>query len=167
MHACWRGRSMRPILDHRENVMGLCRLARKVCKSIGERWHDVAGSWLTFRFRSHRRLHACWRGWWARQNFEHQKRSFDGACGGAQSARVLESDGATALGYRVMPMRAHFLAQAVDMTDFATENRCWDCAGGGAQSTRRSETDGAMAQPVCSRWVSITPMHARHVGMGS
>ena len=76
--------------------MGLCRLARKVCKSIGERWHDVAGSWLTLRFRSHRRLHACWRGWWARQDFEHRKRSFDGACGGAQSARVLESDGATA-----------------------------------------------------------------------
>ena len=70
--------------------------AKSVCESIAERWHDVAGSWLTFSFRSHRCLHACSRGWWARQIFEHQKRWCDGASGGAQSARVLESDGATA-----------------------------------------------------------------------
>ena len=30
-HTCWRGRSRRPILDHRDTAMGLCRLARTVC----------------------------------------------------------------------------------------------------------------------------------------
>ena len=64
------------------------------------------------------------------------------------------------LGLPFTPTHAHILAQAVDMTDFATENRCWDCAGGGAQSARRSESDGATAQSVCLRWVSIRCMHA-------
>ena len=35
---------MRPFLDHRETVMGLCRLARTVCERVGERWRDGAGS---------------------------------------------------------------------------------------------------------------------------
>ena len=64
------------------------------------------------------------------------------------------------LGLPVTPRHAHILAQAVDMTDFATENRCWDCAGGGAQSARRSESDGATARAVCRSWVSIRCMHA-------
>jgi hypothetical protein len=34
---------MVPIFDHRETVMGLCRLARTVCERVGERWRDGAG----------------------------------------------------------------------------------------------------------------------------
>ena len=64
------------------------------------------------------------------------------------------------LGLPVTPRHAHILAQAVDMTGFATENRCWDCAGGGAQSVRRSESVDATAHPGCLRWVSIRCMHA-------
>jgi hypothetical protein len=44
LHTCWRGRSRRPIFDHRETVMGLCRLARTVCERVGERWRDGVGS---------------------------------------------------------------------------------------------------------------------------
>jgi hypothetical protein len=44
LHTCWRGRSMGQIFDHRETVTGLCRLARTVCESLGERWRDGAGS---------------------------------------------------------------------------------------------------------------------------
>jgi hypothetical protein len=156
---------MRPIFDHRENVMGLCRLARTVCKSIGERWHDVAGSWLTLRFRSHRRLHACWCGWWARQNFEHQKRSFDGACGGAQSARVLESDGAT--------------AQAVCLPGFTGHTDTCSHLGAGGGHDRFCHREqvlglcrwrGTVCAKVGERWrdgavslltMGFNPMHAR------
>jgi len=47
LHTCLRGRSMVPIFDHRETVMGLCRLARTVCERVGERWRDGAGCCLT------------------------------------------------------------------------------------------------------------------------
>ena len=43
-HTCLRGRSRRPIFDHRDTVMGLCRLARTGCERVGERWRDGAGS---------------------------------------------------------------------------------------------------------------------------
>ena len=46
MHPCWHGRSTRSIFDHRETVMGLCRLPRTVCESVGERWRDGSGSLL-------------------------------------------------------------------------------------------------------------------------
>jgi len=59
LHICRRGRSMGPIFDHRETVMGLYRLARTVCESVGERWPDGAGSLPTFGIQSHRRLHIC------------------------------------------------------------------------------------------------------------
>jgi hypothetical protein len=38
-----RGRATRPIFDCRETVMGLCRLPRTVCESVGQRWRDVVG----------------------------------------------------------------------------------------------------------------------------
>ena len=34
------------IFDHRETVMGLCRLPRTVCEHVRERWRDGAGSLL-------------------------------------------------------------------------------------------------------------------------
>jgi hypothetical protein len=43
LHACWRGRSIGPIFDHREAAVGVCRLPRTVCESAGERWRDGAG----------------------------------------------------------------------------------------------------------------------------
>ena len=46
LHTCWRGWSTRSIFDHRETVMGLCRLPRTVCESVGERWRDGSGSLL-------------------------------------------------------------------------------------------------------------------------
>ena len=42
---------MGQILDRRETVKGLHRLARRVCESVGERWRDGAGSLLTIGFR--------------------------------------------------------------------------------------------------------------------
>jgi hypothetical protein len=42
---------MRPIFDHRETVMGLCRLPRTVCEHVRERWRDGAGSLLTLGYR--------------------------------------------------------------------------------------------------------------------
>ena len=44
MHPCWHGRSTRPIFDHRETVMGLCRLPCIVFGRLGKRWRDGAGS---------------------------------------------------------------------------------------------------------------------------
>ena len=46
--------AMGQILDHRETVMGLCRLPRTVRKSVGERWRDGAGCLLTLGIGSHR-----------------------------------------------------------------------------------------------------------------
>ena len=46
--ACWRGRSTRPTLEHREAVVGRCPRRRKVCESVGERRCDVAGSLVAF-----------------------------------------------------------------------------------------------------------------------
>jgi hypothetical protein len=43
LYACWRGRSMGPIFDHREAAAGVCGLQRTVCESAGERWHNGAG----------------------------------------------------------------------------------------------------------------------------
>ena len=130
----------------------------------------------TLGTRSHRCLHACWRGRSMGQSFDHREMVRGAAPADAHS--LCECGRAMArrrrpfadLGLPVTPTHAHILVKlvkAVDMTDFATENRCWECAGAGAQCARKSETDGATAQPVFPRWVSITPMHARHVGMGS
>ena len=41
LHPCWRRRSIGQILDHRETVMGLCRLPRTVCESVRERWRGL------------------------------------------------------------------------------------------------------------------------------
>jgi hypothetical protein len=71
--ACWRGRSTRPTLEHREAVVGRCPRRRKVCESVGERRCDVAGSLVTFSSRLHRCLHTSWLGWWARQIFRHRE----------------------------------------------------------------------------------------------
>ena len=62
LSTCWRGRTMGQILDRRETVMGLCRLARTVCESVGGRWRDGTGSLPTFGIQSHRCLHPCFRG---------------------------------------------------------------------------------------------------------
>jgi hypothetical protein len=47
-------------LDHRDAAVGLSRLSRAVCESVGERWRDGAGSLPTFGIQSYRRLHTCW-----------------------------------------------------------------------------------------------------------
>jgi hypothetical protein len=43
-------------------VMRLCPFRRTVCERVGERWCDEAGCMLILGIRSHRGLHACWRG---------------------------------------------------------------------------------------------------------
>ena len=44
---------MGQILDHRETVKGLHRLAHTVCESVEGRWRDGAGSLPTFGIQSH------------------------------------------------------------------------------------------------------------------
>ena len=46
LHTNWRGRSMTQIFDHRETA-GVWRLPRTLCESVGERYCDGAGSFLT------------------------------------------------------------------------------------------------------------------------
>jgi hypothetical protein len=128
LHASWRGRSTRRTLEHLEAVVGRCPRQRKVCESVGERRCDVSGSLVTFRFRLHRRLHTSWRGWWAPQIFRHRETVL-GLCRWPRAVceSVGERDGATAQAvcgpwvFPVTPLRAHILARAVDVTDFATE----------------------------------------------
>ena len=97
LYACWRGRSTRPTLEHREAVVGRFPRRRKVCESVGERRCDVAGSLVTFSSRLHRRLHTSWRGWWGLDRFSGiVKWCCDCAGCRAQSARVSGSDVATA-----------------------------------------------------------------------
>ena len=97
-----------------------------------------------------------------------EKRCWDCAGGRAQSARVLESATAQAVCgpwvFPVTPMRAHILARAVDVTDFATEKWCWDCAGGCAQSARVSESDCVTGQAVCRPSVSSHTDACSHLG---
>ena len=96
-----------------------------------------------------------------------EERLWDGARGGAKSARVSGSDGATS--------RAVWLHLVPGCTDACTQvglgggldrfsgivKRCWDCAGGRAQSARVSGSDGATAQAMCLPCVFlVTPMHA-------
>ncbi len=59
LSTCFRGRTMGQILDRRETVKGLCRLARPVCESVGGRRRDGTGSLPTFGIRPHRRLCIC------------------------------------------------------------------------------------------------------------
>ena len=89
-HASWRGRSMRQTWDHRETAMGLCRLSRTVCESVGERWRDGAGSLPTLGIRSHRCWHASWRGRSMRQTWDHRETAM-GLC--RLSRTVCESAG--------------------------------------------------------------------------
>ena len=90
LHPCFRGRSMGQIFNHRETVMGLCRLARTVCESVGERWRDGAGSLLTFGIQSHRCLHPGLRGRSMGQIFNHRE-TVMGLC--RQACTVCESVG--------------------------------------------------------------------------
>ena len=171
LHASWRGRSTRRTLEHREAVVGRCPRQRKVCDSVGERRCDVSGSLVTFRFRLHRRLHTSWRGWWAPQIFRHRETVL-GLCRWPRAVceSVGERDGATAQAvcgpwvFPVTPLRAHILARAVDVTDFATEKWCWDCAGGRAQSARVSESDCETGQAVCRPCVSSHTDACSHLG---
>jgi hypothetical protein len=106
LHTSGRGRAVGQILDHRETAVGLCRLSRAVCESMGGRWRDGAGSLPTLGIRSHR--YAC----------------------------TQEDAGG---------LRGRF---------WTIEKRRWDCAGCRAQSARVWEGDGATAQAVCRPWVS-------------
>ena len=53
LHTSGRGRAAGQILDHRETAMGLCRLSRAVCESMGGRWRDGAGSLPTLGIAGH------------------------------------------------------------------------------------------------------------------
>ena len=57
LHASWRKSWARPIFDNREAAVGLSRLPRAVCESVGERRRDGAGSLPILAIRSHRCLH--------------------------------------------------------------------------------------------------------------
>jgi hypothetical protein len=56
------GRAVGQILDHRETAVGLCRLSRAVCESVGGRRRDGAGILPISGIRSHRCLHTSGRG---------------------------------------------------------------------------------------------------------
>ena len=94
LHTCWGGRSMGQIFDHRETVMGQCRLSRTVLESVGERWRDGAGSSPTLGI--NHKVASSLRGTDA-ADFR-LSRNGDGSCAGwrAQYASVSGSDGATA-----------------------------------------------------------------------
>jgi hypothetical protein len=155
MHTCLRGRSTRPIFDHRETVMGLCRLARTVCEHVRERWRDGAGSLPTFGIQSHRCLHPCFRGRSMGQLFDLGE-TVMGLCRLARTVceRVGERwrDGAGSLptfGIQSYRRFAHMLARAVDAADFRpSRNGDGGCAGWRAQSARVSRSDGGTAQAV-------------------
>ena len=66
----------------------------RCCKSVGKRWCDVAGGLLTLGFRSHRCLHACWRGMVMGPIFDCRETAM-GPCPWRRTAsRVALSDGA-------------------------------------------------------------------------
>ena len=110
-------------------------------------------------------------GGWAPQIFRHRETVL-GLCWWPRAVceSVGERDGATAQAvcgpwvFPVTPMRAHILARAVDVTDFATEKWCWDCAGGCAQSARVSESDCVTGQAVCRPSVSSHTDACSHLG---
>ena len=56
----WRGWSTGSIFDHRETAAGVGRLPHTVCESVGERWREDAGSFLTLAWVS-RTLFVAWR----------------------------------------------------------------------------------------------------------
>jgi hypothetical protein len=122
MHPCWHGRSTRSIFDHRETVMGLCRLPRTVCERVGERWRDGAGSLLTLGYRVTKMLAHMLA--WAVDAVDFRP-SVMGLCRlpctGCERVRERWRDGVVSLlilGYRVIPMHAPMLAWAVDAADF-------------------------------------------------
>ena len=96
LHTRWRGRATRSIFDHRETVMGLCRLSRTVCERVGDRWRDGAGSLLTLGYRVIP-MHAPVLARAVDAADFRPSRNGDGTVpAGAHSLRVWESDGATA-----------------------------------------------------------------------
>ena len=50
LHACWRGRSIGPIFEHREAAVGVSRLPLTVCESAGERGCRGAGRLPDLRY---------------------------------------------------------------------------------------------------------------------
>jgi hypothetical protein len=94
LHTSGSGRAAGQILDHRETAMGLCRLSRAVCESMGGRWRDGAGSLPTLGIGSHRWLHTSGRGRAVGQIFDHRETVMGAALAGAHSLR--ESWGAMA-----------------------------------------------------------------------
>jgi len=76
--------------------MGLCRLPRTVCESVGERWRDGSGSLLILGYPVTPMLaHTLARVVDAVDRSTIEKRRRDCARGRAQSASVSASDGAT------------------------------------------------------------------------
>ena len=64
---------MGAIFDDREAAVGLSRLPRAVCESVGERRRDGAGSLPILAIRSHRCFHSSWRKSWARPIFDDRE----------------------------------------------------------------------------------------------
>jgi hypothetical protein len=113
LHTCWRGRSRRPIFDHRETVMGLCRLPRTVCERVRERWRDGVGSLPTLGYPVTKML-AHMLAWAVEAANFRPSRNGDGAeAAGAHSLRA----------YRGAIVRRH--GQFADLGSSVRTDMCW------------------------------------------
>jgi hypothetical protein len=174
LHTCWRGRSRRSIFDHRETVMGLCRLARTVCEHVRERWRYGAGSLLIL-------------GYPATPMYAHMlaravdaadfrpSRNGDGTVpAGAHSLRACQGAMAVRRGqfadlrYPVTPMLASMFSWAVDGTAFRPWRNGDGAVPAGAHSLRESWR--AMARrrgQFADLRYPVIPTLCTHVGAGS
>ena len=119
------GMAMGPIFDCRETATGPCPWRRTACESVGKRWCDVAGGLLTLGFRSHRCLHACWRGMVMGPIFDCRE-TVMGPCPwrrtACESGEKRWCDGLLTLGFR--PHRClHECLRGSDVTRFSTVER--------------------------------------------
>ena len=164
---------MRQIFDHRETDMGLCRLARTVGESVGERWRDGASSLPALGIRSHRCLHPYWRGQAVDGTYFGPSRNGDAGLHRlprAQSARVWESDGATARAVcrpwvtGLTDACTHVVAPAVDGADFGPSRNGNGAASAATHSLR--ECGRAMARrrgQFAYDWLPVPPMFCTHM----
>ena len=141
--------------------MGLCRLPRTVCESVGERWRDGSGSLLILGYPVTKMLaHTLARA--VDVTDFRQSRNGDGtvpaaahslrACRGAMARRRRQF---ADLGLSGHTEACTHVGEVGRRDRFSTvEKRRWECARGRAQSARVSASDGATRQAVCLPLVS-------------
>jgi hypothetical protein len=173
LHACWRGRSMGQIFDHREAAARVSRLPRTVCESAGERWRDGAGSLPDLGYPVTPML-ACMLAWAVDRTDFRPSRS-----GGASEPAAAHS--LRECGRAVARRRGQFAGPSVSgHTDACTqigaggrrnrfssiEKRRRECTGCRARYGGVAESDGATGQAVCrtSRFRPPRSLHAYWCG---